>query len=99
MTAERWNEIQESLKGIAPFNLYYDRPQAATEHAGVSYPITPQEPIDELKQALHKAAVFDGAVYRRRQIPAHMTIAEFISIEDSLKLRDEIQDSAPSGEL
>ena len=97
MTPGLDGEIQDILTGIKPFTLFYDKPQASAKHAGVAYPITPQEPIDELGEALHASGAFDGEVYRRRLIPAHMTIAEFISIEDSLKLCDEIQDSAPSG--
>ena len=97
LTPELEEEIRGILAGIEPFTLYYDRPHASTKHAGVAYPITPQEPIDALKEALHVAAVFEGEVYRRRHIPAHMTIAEFISIEDGLKLCAELQDSAPSG--
>ncbi len=36
-------------------------------------------------------------MYHTRHIPAHMTIAEFISIEDSPKLCAALQDTAPSG--
>ena len=71
MTPALEREIQETLAEIEPFTLYYDKPRASTEHAGVAYPITPQEPIGELKAALHAAAVFEGAVYKRRHIPAH----------------------------
>ena len=97
MTPDLEEEIRGILSTIRPFTLYYDKPHASREHPGVAYPIRAQEPIDELKQALHTAAVFAGEVYRRRGIPAHMTIAEFISIEESLKLCAELQDSAPSG--
>ena len=97
MTPELEEEIRGILSKIEPFTLYYDKPHASPERGGVAYPITPQEPIDDLKEALHAAAVFEGEVYGRRHIPAHMTIAEFISIEDSLKLCAELQDSAPSG--
>jgi hypothetical protein len=97
MTPELEGEIRAILAQIEPFTLYYDKPHASTEHAGVAYPITPQAPIDGLKAALHRAAVLKGAAYKRRHIPAHMTIAEFISIEESLRLCSELQDSAPSG--
>ncbi|MEM7028493.1 MAG: 2'-5' RNA ligase family protein [Chloroflexota bacterium] len=97
MTDEMEQEIRCILKGIKPFMLHYHKPQASTERAGIAYPIRPQEPIDDLKQSLHKAAVFDGKVYGRRHIPAHMTIAEFISIEDSLSICAQLQNSVPSG--
>ena len=97
MTPAFTDEIQTILGGIEPFTLYYDQPHASPDHAGVAYPITPQEPIDELKDSLHQASVFDGEAYQRRDVPAHMTIAEFITIDDSLKLCSELQATAPSG--
>ena len=50
-----------------------------------------------LQEALHKSRAFGGKVYKRRHIPPHMTIAEFISIQESLKLCDQLQDTAPKG--
>ena len=97
MTQELDEEITGILSSIDPFTLYYDKPKASRRHAGVAYPITPQEPIDELKRKLHQAAIFEGKVYGRRDIPAHMTIAEFVTIEESWRICEEIQDIAPSG--
>ena len=97
MTSDLQNEIRQILSSIEPFTLHFDKPRASTERAGIAYPISPQDPIDHLQQALHTAAIFNGKVYRRRHIPAHMTIAEFISIEESLRLCEQLQDSAPSG--
>ena len=97
MTHELDEEISGILGRINPFMLYYDKPMASRDHAGVAYPITPQEPIDELKEKLHQAAIFEGKVYGRRDIPAHMTIAEFVTIKESWRICEEIQDSAPSG--
>jgi hypothetical protein len=97
MTPELDGEIAAILDGIAPFRLSFDRPLASREYAGVAYPITPQEPIDELKRKLHQAAIFGGKVYRRRDIPAHMTIAEFVTIDESFRIVQEIKDMAPSG--
>jgi 2'-5' RNA ligase len=97
MAPEAEEEVRGILSTIEPFVLHYDKPHASPDYPGIAYPIMPQEPIDNLKQALHSASVFAGAVFRRRHIPAHMTIAEFITIEDGLKLCAELQDSVPSG--
>jgi hypothetical protein len=97
MTPELDDEIAGILGGIAPFTLHYDKPLASRQHAGVAYSITPQAPIDEIKRALHQAAIFDGKVYGRRDIPAHMTIAEFVTLEESWQICEEIRDVAPSG--
>jgi len=97
MTPEREAELRRILSSIQPFILYFDKPQASTQHAGVGYPIRPHEPFCALKEALHTASVFAGEPYGRRNIPPHMTIAEFISIEDGLKLCAQLRDSTPSG--
>ena len=97
MTQELDDEITGILSTIASFTLHYDKPKASRHHAGVAYPITPQKPIDELKRRLHQAAIFEGKVYERRDIPAHMTIAEFVTIAESWQIFEEIQDIAPSG--
>lgn len=97
MTPERQDEICGILRSVKPFKLHFDKPRASTEHAGVAYPILPQQPIDNLKCLLHTASIFAGEVYQRRGIPAHMTIAEFISIEEGLRICDKLQSSAPRG--
>jgi len=97
MTQELDDEVTDILSRIDPFMLYYDKPIASRDHAGVAYPIMPQEPIDNLKQKLHQATIFEGKVYGRRDIPAHMTIAEFVTIEESWRIWEDIKDIAPSG--
>ncbi len=97
MTDELDSEITAILSGITPFTLNYGKPEASRNHPGVACPITPQAPIDELKQKLHQAAIFEGKVYQRRHIPAHMTIAEFVTIEDSWRICDEVQELVSPG--
>ena len=97
MTPEIENELRNILIKVQPFTIYFDDLYASTDHSGVIYPIRPREPIDKLKDALHVASAFDGKPYYRRTIPPHMTIAEFISIEDGLKLCTQLQDTAPRG--
>ena len=97
MTPEIEDEICRILSSIQPFTLYFDELYASPNYSGVIYPIRPQEPIDKLKAALHTASAFSGKIYSRRIIPPHMTIAEFISIEDGLKLCTQVQDTAPRG--
>ena len=59
--------------------------------------MSPQERFDELKRIIHQASVFEGVAYSRREIPAHMTIAEFLTIEDSLRICADLMDTAPPG--
>ena len=97
MTPQRESEIRHILAGIQPFTLHYDKPHASSERGGVAYPIGPREPFEALRAALHTAPVFVGEPYYTRKVPPHLTIAEFISVEDSLKLCAELQSCAPSG--
>jgi hypothetical protein len=97
LTPESAAEVRDILSRVEPFMLSYDNLHASTAYPGICYTITPQEPIDNLKQALHAASVFEGGVYRRRHFGAHMAIAEFISIEDGLRISAQLQDTAPSG--
>ena len=97
MTDKRREEIRALCAGIEPFPLRYGPPRASTERAGVSCPVGPQAAIDRLKDALHGATVFDGQVYRRRSVPAHMTIAEFVSIEESAGIRAAVEQEVGGG--
>ncbi len=90
-------EIRGVLSDVRPFKLQYDRLCASTRHPGVAYRISPREPVDRLKDVLHGTSGFAGEVYRRRHIAPHMTIAEFISVEESLQLCARLQDTAPAG--
>lgn len=90
-------EISAILAEVQPFQLHYERPTASNLHPGVAYPITPQEPIDDLKSRLHRAEAFAGKIYKRRSIPAHLTIAEFVTVQESWRILGEIEQSAPSG--
>ena len=97
MTPDLETEIRAILQDFQPFELHFRTLHASCKHPGVSYSIHPEEPIRALQEALHKSRAFAGKVYKRRHIPPHMTIAEFISIPESLKLCDQLQDTAPKG--
>lgn len=97
MTPERDAEIQGILNTVRPFTLHFDEPHASRERGGVAYPIRPREPIDALRETLHRASVFCRPPYYTREIPPHMTIAEFVTVEESWRILDEIKPTAPSG--
>ena len=59
MTPGLEGEIRFILDRIKPFTLHYGKPHASNEHSGIACPITPQEPIDDLKEALHESAAFE----------------------------------------
>jgi hypothetical protein len=83
-------QIQELLAGIEPFEVRYDGPTASPQRSGVACPVSPQDRFDELKRVVHQASVFEGGAYSRRTIPAHMTIAEFVTVEAGLKIAGDL---------
>ena len=91
------DEIRGVLSGVRPFKLCFDRLYASPRHPGVAYRIAPREPIERLKPILHGTSGFADEAHRRRDIAPHMTVAEFISIEESLQLCARLQDTAPVG--
>jgi hypothetical protein len=97
MSDDAQKEIQELLRTVEPFAVHYDRPTASARRPGVAYPVSPRDRFDELKRIIHQASVFEGVAYGRRDIPAHMTIAEFVTIEDSLRICAGLIDRAPRG--
>lgn len=97
MTPERDAEIARILTSVEPFTLHFERAQASGERGGVVCPIRPAEPIHALRSILHQASVFTRAPYWTRTIRPHMTIAEFVSIEESRQILVEIEDTAPRG--
>ena len=97
MSDDARKEIQELLRTVEPFEVHYDRPIASAQRPGVAYPVSPQKRFDELKRIIHQASVFEGVAYCRREIPAHMTIAEFLTVEDSLRISADLVDTAPRG--
>lgn len=60
-------------------------------------PVGSQERFDELKRVIHQASVFEGAVYSRRAIPVHVTVAEFVTIDESLEICGSLADRGGGG--
>ena len=97
MTPERDAEIAKILSSVDPFMLHFDKPHASRERSGLTYPVHPAEPIHALRTILHQASVFTRDGYWTRTVPPHMTVAEFVSIEESWRIKEEIEGTAPSG--
>lgn len=57
----------------------------------------PQSQLDALRVALEAASCFAGTPPRRHTFSAHMTLAEFISVEQTKSLMHELEAVAPQG--
>jgi 2'-5' RNA ligase len=99
LTAEEEMELAAIVGKVDPFVLRYGPVRSFPPYPGVAYSITPEEPFRALRSAIHEASAFDGVALRREKIAPHMTIAEFISVDRTNELVDELGATAPTGEF
>lgn len=92
-----WSELESLVADIAPFPIQYGPLRHYLPYPGVCLAIEPQAVLDRLRVRLETAAVFAGAAIRKHPFSAHMTIAEFISVERTESLMHELADVAPGG--
>jgi 2'-5' RNA ligase len=97
LTEEHWAELESIAFGIPPISVHYGPLMNYLPHPGVCLAIEPQEELDRLRIALEAASAFTGAPPRRHPFSAHMTIAEFISVDETETLMASLQEKAPQG--
>ncbi len=99
MSEAHWAELEAIAAGIAPVTVRYGPLMNYLPHPGVCLRIEPQAELDTLRVALESAPAFAGAPARRYPFSAHMTIAEFVSVEETEVLMVELADVAPVGDF
>jgi len=92
-----WYEIKSIVSGIKPFTIKYGPLMNFLPHPGVYLAIEPVTEMDNLRTVLEKAAAFKGAPPRKYPFLPHMTIAEFITEEETKELMVKLKDTAPVG--
>lgn len=90
-------EIREVLMTLEPFAVDYGPIRGFAPHPGVALAIRPEASVRSLRDAIHSTSAFQGAAFKRAEIPPHLTIAEFITIGRSAVLLDELAGVIPSG--
>jgi 2'-5' RNA ligase len=91
-----WKELEAVASVFRPFEIRYGPLANSLPHPGVVLSVEPQDKLDKLRALIEASAVFQGAAPRPYPLWAHMTIAEFITIDRTLELMTELRD-APSG--
>ncbi len=76
-----WAELERIASRFQAFPICYGPLVSFLPKAGAALDIQPQAQLDKLRIALEVSEVFLGAPPRRHRFWAHMTIAEFISVE------------------
>src|SRR5262245_18388914 len=92
-----WRELEAIVSAIVSFPIQYGPLRHYLPHPGICLTIEPQDKLNWLRVELESASVFTGAPERKFPFSAHMTIAEFLTVEQTLSLMDELQTTAPMG--
>ncbi len=90
-------EFQSILSEIEPFEITYGPLRDFPPHPGVCYRIEPESGFRKLRNALHSASSFKDVPLRREHIAPHMTVAEFVSVERTKELLQELSGKVPEG--
>lgn len=91
-------EVRDVLSTVEPFEIRYGPLRTFDPYPGVAYRIEPEDRFFHLRSALHAASAYEGSRFKRKDIPPHMTIAEFLSdMETSEALRKQLQGNVPEG--
>ena len=77
----QWAELEHIASHFQPFPISYGPLVPFLPRPGAALDIQPQAQLDTLRLALEVSDVFLGAPPRRHPFWAHMTIAEFVSVE------------------
>jgi hypothetical protein len=90
VTAEDLAEAATALKSVDPFRLSFSDLHSTTPYPGVVYAIEPADAVRALRDLLHSGSLFSDADLNGADISPHMTVAEFITVEESLALEAEL---------
>lgn len=93
----QWRELESIAAASEPFAIQVGPLMNYLPHPGVCLSIAPQAILNRLRIVLESASVFEGVPARPYLFSAHMTIAEFITIEQTEALMDELKDVTPRG--
>ncbi len=99
LTAAQLDEIREVLAAVASFTLTYGPVKNSPPWPGVSYTISPEARFNHLRSILHTTSAFAKVPRKREHIAPHMTIAEFITLERTEELLNELSGRVPEGEF
>jgi 2'-5' RNA ligase len=94
---EQVQELRDALSSVEPFEIHYGPLRSFPPYPGVVYAITPEDTFMNLRSRIHETSLFKGQKFMRKHIIPHMTIAEFITVERTLELLEEVSGKVPEG--
>ena len=99
ITASDMHSLRNDLSLITPFEINYGPLRTHPPYPGVTYTITPEKEFDTLRKVIHGNELFHGVELRRSKIVPHMTIAEFITMEQTNEIFDRLNGKVKSGKF
>lgn len=90
-------EVRDRLSSIEPFDIHYGSLRSFPPYPGVTYAIAPEGTLGELRAAIHSTSLFQNVPLRRAHIAPHLTIAEFVTVERTNELLQELPGNVPEG--
>ena len=90
-------ELKAALSAIDPFEMQYGPLRSFAPYPGVAYAIAPEDTFRALRSAIHATSMFREYPLKRQHIAPHMTIAEFITVERTATLLQELSGRVPEG--
>jgi 2'-5' RNA ligase len=97
MSEVHWDQLTAIAARIPSFTVEYGPLEHYLPFPGVCLQIQPQATLDQTRIAIESTPVFSGASPRKYSYNAHMTIAEFITVEQTLPLMELLASSSPKG--
>jgi 2'-5' RNA ligase len=97
LTDEQVQELHDTLSSIEPFEINYGPLRSFLPYPGVVYAITPVDMFMRLRSRIHETSLFKDKPLIREHITPHMTIAEFITIERTHELLEELSGKVREG--
>ncbi len=97
ITNGQLEELRKALESIEPFEMHYGPLRDFPPYPGVTYAITPEDMFMELRELIHGTSIFKNSPLTRKDRAPHMTIAEFITAEETARLMEELQDKISEG--
>ena len=97
LTGEQLDELRAALAHVAPFDLSYGPLTSIRPYPGVVFAITPEDDFFALRQAVQATSIFAGRDLPRATRVPHMTVAEFITLDETRELVAQLGDTVPGG--
>ena len=93
------NSLRNDLRSINQFEINYGPLRTHPPYPGVTYTITPEDEFDTLRKVIHENQLFQVVELKRSKIVPHMTIAEFITMEQTNELFDKLSGEVDYGKF